>query len=140
MNSSGAIGDNDPAAVQGKFDAVANENDPQRTLDCTDPFNVCDGNVIAYTVIATTNIYFCDIFFDEVPLEQLCTGQTSVSARNVYAGTVLHELTHAVASTDDVTYGCENDQNLDAPNQLVNADSYNCFATQAWQDTQCYNA
>jgi deuterolysin len=94
------------------------------SLSCTDDYGVCDGNVIAYTVIATTDIYYCDIFFDEVPSTELCGG-TTVANRNVRGGTTLHELTHATSGTDDITYGCAADQALSASQQLDNADNYN---------------
>lgn len=35
------------------------------------------------------------------------------------------KLTHAVAGTDDVTYGCSADQSLSNSNKLINADNYN---------------
>ncbi|KAL1746268.1 Deuterolysin metalloprotease family-domain-containing protein [Schizophyllum fasciatum] len=129
-------GSNSPSSVSSKFSAVASESDSSRTLNCSDPYGVCDGNVIAYTVIATTDIYFCDIFYDEEPSENLCTG-TTVAARNIRGGTTLHELTHAVADTDDVTYGCSADQALSDSQSLINADNYNCFSTQVYQNTQC---
>ncbi|KAL0576775.1 hypothetical protein V5O48_005218 [Marasmius crinis-equi] len=110
--------------VSGVFTAVANEDSSTRTLGCTDPAGVCKEHVIAYTT-TDTNIYFCDIFFQEVPQSSLCTGATTVAARSVRGATVLHELTHAVANTDDVVYGCANDQALSASQSRVNADSYN---------------
>ncbi|KIY68667.1 zincin [Cylindrobasidium torrendii FP15055 ss-10] len=124
------------SSVSSKLSAVANENSSSRTLSCSDPYSVCDGNVIAYTLTSTTNIYFCSIFYNEVATSRLCSG-TSVASRNIRGGTTLHELTHAVASTDDVTYGCANDQALSASNKLRNADNYNCFVTQVYASTQC---
>ncbi|KAF9266077.1 zincin [Marasmius fiardii PR-910] len=103
-----------------------------RTLSCTDPAGACDGNVIAYTVISTTDIYYCDIFFDEVDSEELCNGDTTPAARNIRGGTTLHELTHALANTDDITYGCNNDKALSASQQIDNADNFNCFATEVY--------
>jgi len=47
---------NDPSAVSDILDGVATEDDSSRTLSCTDEYDVCDGNVIAYTLIATTNV------------------------------------------------------------------------------------
>ncbi|KAK7464141.1 hypothetical protein VKT23_006305 [Stygiomarasmius scandens] len=136
-------GSNSPSEIAGVFNAVANENDASRTqvpflvpLSCTDDLGVCDGNVIAYTVVSTTNIYFCDIFFDEVPSDSLCTG-TSVASRNIRGGTVLHEMTHAVAGTTDIIYGCDQDIALDDEESAANADNYNCFSTQAFANTQC---
>lgn len=111
------------------------------SLSCVDSYNVCSGGVIAYTVIATTNvskrvfinshltdnfvqIYYCSIFFNEVATGSLCSG-TSVASRNIRGGTTLHELTHALSGTDDVTYGCAADQALSDSNKLKNADNFN---------------
>ncbi|KAJ6596614.1 hypothetical protein B0H10DRAFT_1827991 [Mycena sp. CBHHK59/15] len=110
--------------VTSVLNAVANESSSTRTLSCTDTFGVCTAGVIAYTVISTTNIYFCSIFFSEVPSTSLCSG-TSVASRNVRGGTTLHELTHATSGTDDVIYGCASDQALSDANSVINADNYN---------------
>ncbi|KAK0447679.1 Metalloprotease [Armillaria borealis] len=118
------------------LNAAASESSSSRTLSCDDTYNVCDGNVIAYTVISTTNIYFCDTFFDEVTTTALCSG-TTVAARNVRGGTTLHELTHAIANTDDITYGCSADQALSDSQSAINADNYNCFTTQVFQNEEC---
>ncbi|KIM29274.1 hypothetical protein M408DRAFT_68091 [Serendipita vermifera MAFF 305830] len=118
---------------------VANENSSTRTLGCSDPYAVCDGNVIAYTVIATTNIYFCNIFYNEVATTSLCTG-TTIASRNIRGGTVLHEITHATSDTDDIGYGCAYDKNLaiSSPSRAaINADNYNCFATEIYASSQC---
>lgn len=118
------------------LNAVASEGSSSRTLSCTDSFGACTSGVIAYTVISTTNIYFCSIFFNEVPTANLCSG-TSVASRNVRGGTTLHELTHAVGGTDDITYGCSADQALSDANSVANADNYNCFTTQVYANTRC---
>ncbi|PFH47135.1 hypothetical protein AMATHDRAFT_152893 [Amanita thiersii Skay4041] len=127
---------NPTSTVISVLNAVANENSSSRTLNCNDPLGACTSGVIAYTVISTTNIYYCSIFYNEVPTSSLCTG-TSVSSRSVRGGTTLHELTHAVAGTTDVIYGCANDIALSASNSIRNADNYNCFTTQVYQNTQC---
>ncbi|KAJ6530985.1 hypothetical protein DFH09DRAFT_933958, partial [Mycena vulgaris] len=85
------------------------------SLSCVDSFGVCDGNVIAYTVISTNNIYCCSIFFNEGASTSLCSG-TSVASCNIRGGTTLHELTHAVGNTDDIVYGCASDQALSDAN------------------------
>ncbi|KAJ7486786.1 Metalloprotease [Mycena latifolia] len=118
------------------LNAVANEASSSRTLSCVDSFGACSSGVIAYTVIATTNIYFCSIFFNEVASTSLCSG-TTVASRNIRGGTTLHELTHAVADTDDVIYGCASDQALSDANAVRNADNYNCFTTQVYANTVC---
>jgi len=118
------FGSNPTSSVVSKFNAVANENSSSRTLSCSDPYSVCGGGVIAYTLISTTNIYYCSIFYNEVASGSLCSG-TTVNARNIRGGTTLHELTHAVAGTDDVGYGCPANQGLSDSNKLINADNYN---------------
>ncbi|KAJ7063891.1 Metalloprotease [Mycena amicta] len=118
------------------FNAVSSENNSSRTLSCVDRFNACSAGVIAYEDVVTTNIYFCGIFFYQEDTDQLC-GRTTVEARDVRGGITLHELTHAVAKTDDVVYGCDEDQALSDSDAIRNADSFNCFATQVYADTQC---
>jgi deuterolysin len=78
------------------------------SLTCNQKFGYCRGGVIAYTVISTgqvclfalfvdielstiSQIYFCDIFFSQVPTPSLCTG-TTVESRNIRGGTTLHEV------------------------------------------------
>ncbi|KAK0492380.1 Metalloprotease [Armillaria luteobubalina] len=99
------------STIRGVFNNVASESSRSRT----------------YTFVAS---------FSEVPSTNLCRG-TSVASRNVRGGTTLHELTHATSGTDDVIYGCANDQALSDANQRINADNYNCFSTQVYQNTQC---
>jgi deuterolysin len=129
-------GTNSATTVRGRFTTVANENSSSRTLSCTDTYGACSSGVIAYTLIATTNIYVCSIFFNEVTTSRLCSG-TTVASRNIRGGTILHEMTHATSGTDDVTYGCSADQALSTANKLKNADNYNCFSTQVYASTQC---
>lgn len=124
------------STVTGILNAVANENSSSRTLSCVDTYGGCSSGVIAYTVISTTNIYFCSIFFNEATTASLCSG-TTVASRNARGGTVLHELTHAVGGTDDITYGCSADQALSNSQKVANADNYNCFTTQVYANTAC---
>ncbi|KAG7095528.1 hypothetical protein E1B28_006265 [Marasmius oreades] len=125
------------STVRSVLSNVANENSSTRTLDCRDALGACTSGVIAYTVISTTNVYFCSIFFQEVAQSRLCDGGTTVAARNIRGATVLHELTHATSGTDDIAYGCSTDRSLSASQSADNADNYNCFSSQVWQDTQC---
>ncbi|KAK0491609.1 Metalloprotease [Armillaria novae-zelandiae] len=118
------------------LDAAASESSSSRTLNCDDIYNLCDGNIVSYTVVSTTNIYFCDVFFNEVNVTELCSG-TTVAARNVRGGTMLHELTHAIANTDEITIGCSADQALSDSDAAVNADNYNCFTTQVFENEEC---
>ncbi|KAL1668256.1 hypothetical protein GGF50DRAFT_46941 [Schizophyllum commune] len=126
----------DVSANKVKSIADFSKNDDSRTLNCNDELGACSQGVIAYTVIATTNIYFCDIFYDEVETTQLCSG-TTVDERNIRGGTTLHELTHALSDTEDVGYGCAADQELSDSEKISNADNFNCFSTQVYADTQC---
>ncbi|KAF8885804.1 Deuterolysin metalloprotease family-domain-containing protein [Infundibulicybe gibba] len=116
------------------LNAVASESSSSRTLSCVDSLGACSSGVIAYTVISTTNIYFCSIFFNEVATANLCSG-TTVASRNARGGTTLHELTHAVGGTDDIQYGCAADQALSDANSVANADNFNCFTTQVYANT-----
>jgi len=133
------FGSSSTSTVRSVFTAVAGESSSSRTLNCSDPYGACTSGVIAYTLIATTNIYFCSPFYSEVTTSRLCSG-TSVASRNIRGGTTLHELTHALSGTTDVGYGCSYDQSLASSNPSQarsNADNYNCFATQVYASTQC---
>uniref|UniRef100_A0A0W0FLS9 Methionine aminopeptidase n=1 Tax=Moniliophthora roreri TaxID=221103 RepID=A0A0W0FLS9_MONRR len=66
---------NSASSIANVFNAVASESG-SRPLSCSDPYGVCTGGVIAYTVISTTNIYFCSIFYNEVTTSRLCSGTT----------------------------------------------------------------
>ncbi|KIM28816.1 hypothetical protein M408DRAFT_133737 [Serendipita vermifera MAFF 305830] len=120
--------------------AVSTESSATRTLDCTDPYGGCTTGVLAYTLTSTTNIYYCPVFFTEVPLSYLCSGLSTVASRDTAGGTTLHELTHALANTEDYQYGCSTDRALAASSPsaaMGNADNYNCFATEVYVQTQC---
>ncbi|KAG6909167.1 hypothetical protein DXG01_001794 [Tephrocybe rancida] len=88
------------------------------------------------SAVANENSSSRTIFFNEVATTSLCSG-TTVASRNIRGGTTLHELTHAVGNTDDVTYGCSADQALSDANSVINADNYNCFTTQIYANTKC---
>ncbi|KAL1742755.1 hypothetical protein HDZ31DRAFT_42548 [Schizophyllum fasciatum] len=127
-----------PDVASSKVKSISDfsKDDASRTLNCSDELNACEDGVIAYTVTATTNVYFCDIFFDEVQTDRLCAG-TTVAERNIRGGTVLHELTHALKGTEDVGYGCKANTKLSDEEKISNADNFNCFSTQVYADTKC---
>lgn len=78
-------------------------------------------NVIAYTYKGSTVIYLCSLYRTE----------PNTKGANTKVGTVLHELTHAVARTDDLTYGQSNCAALarSQPSRAIqNADNYRCFS------------
>ncbi|ESK90392.1 deuterolysin metalloprotease family protein [Moniliophthora roreri MCA 2997] len=130
---------NDPNTVAGVFNGVATENSAQRTIDCSDPYGYCSSRGwIAYALYAPPgNVYVCPPFFSQVPQNDLCTGATTVNNRNQRGAIILHELTHAISGTVDVNYGCPVDEQLNANDQLRNADNYNCFGAWVWQATRC---
>ncbi|KAI0818708.1 Metalloprotease [Irpex lacteus] len=134
------FGNSSTTTVRNVLNNVANENASNRTLDCSDPHDQCDGNVVAYTwhsgSTGRSDIYFCSIFYRQVTTSKLCSG-TSATSRNFRGGTVLHELTHATSRTHDFAYGCVTDQSLSPSQAAMNADSYNCFATQVYAATKC---
>ena len=78
-------------------------------------------NVIAYTYKGSTVIYLCTLYRSE----------PNTKGSNTKVGTVLHEFTHAVARTDDITYGQSNCAALarSQPSRAIqNADNYRCFS------------
>ena len=80
----------------------------------------CGSSVYAYTFKGTTTVWMCDLFWSAPAV-----------GTDSKAGTVLHELTHAIARTDDITYGQPNCRQLavNNPDQAVqNADSHEYHA------------
>ncbi len=80
----------------------------------------CGGSVFAYTFKGTTTVWMCDLFWSAPPV-----------GTDSKAGTVVHELTHAVAFTDDITYGQSNCRQLainNPDNAVKNADSHEYYA------------
>jgi hypothetical protein len=80
----------------------------------------CGGSVYAYTYKGTTTVWMCDLFWSAPPV-----------GTDSKAGTVVHELTHAVAFTDDITYGQSNCRQLasnNPDNAVKNADNHEYYA------------
>lgn len=96
---------------------------------CTDPYSYCSGNLIAYTYWTTggyeqvRNVYYCPRYFEMMSADS--TGCHSQSQ----ASNVLHEMTHALAETDDFGYGFDAIMALSADQAIANADTYALFAT-----------
>ena len=77
-------------------------------------------NVIAYTYKASTTIYVCALYRSEPDIKGV----------NTKLGTIVHEFTHAVAYTDDITYGQQQCRSLaySKPEDAIrNADNYHYF-------------
>lgn len=80
----------------------------------------CEANVFAYTYHGSRVIYFCDAYF-HAPI----TGSDSKM------GTIVHEMSHAVAYTDDIAYGkqdCKDLARYDPSSAIKNADNYEYFS------------
>lgn len=80
----------------------------------------CQSNWYAYTYQGTTTIWFCGAFWN-----------APAKGTDLKAGTVLHEHSHATASTDDIAYGqssCKNLAITTPASAIKNADSYEYFA------------
>jgi deuterolysin len=91
---------------------------------CTDQYQDCSSNVLAYTIPSLSIIVDCPIYFSALPaLTKSCHAQDQ-------ATTTLHESTHLsqVGGTDDLGYGYAAATKLSTANALNNADSYALFA------------
>jgi deuterolysin len=116
--------------VAERFTAVAADckttaSGPTRTY-CTDVYNGCASNVLAYTLPAYNYIAYCPLFFDNLPaLTDRCHSQDQ-------ATTVLHEETHApdvyAPGTLDNAYGYNAAMDLSSKDAINNADTYALYA------------
>ncbi len=80
----------------------------------------CKGNIVAYTYHGSTTLYLCAGYFSAPT-----TGSDSKM------GTIVHEMSHAVAYTEDYKYGPSDCQALakNYPDMAINnADNYEYFA------------
>ena len=80
----------------------------------------CERDDYAYTYSGTTTVYFCSAYFSAPTL-----------GSNSKMGTIVHEMSHAVAYTDDIEYGAEDCKALakEYPSQAIkNADNYEYFS------------
>ena len=78
-------------------------------------------NVIAYTYKGSTTIFVCSLY----------RAEPDVKGTDTKLGTIVHELSHAVAYTDDIIYGRTSCLNLarTSPDQAIrNADNYHYFS------------
>lgn len=106
-------------------DCAATQSGPTRTY-CTDVYDGCASNVLAYTLPAYNYIAYCPLFFDNLPaLTNRCHNQDQ-------ATTVLHEETHApdvyAPGTLDNAYGYDAAMDLSSDAAVNNADTYALYA------------
>jgi hypothetical protein len=89
----------------------------------------CERNWYAYTYRKTRVIYLCEELWMNISDTGLTHGLKSK------VDTLVHELTHAIAGTDDIVYGVSNCLRLaatDRDNAVINADNYSHFSREAW--------
>ena len=85
------------------------------------PICAKSGALVAYTYKRSTTIYLCRMYRD----------QPDIKGYNTKLGTIIHELSHAVAFTDDLVYGSRECMDLakDQPEMAIrNADNYHYFS------------
>ena len=79
----------------------------------------CEVNVYAYTYYGSDTIYLCDSYI-----------YAQAYGYNSKFGTIVHEMTHAVAGTKDLAYGeydCLNLAQTNPNSAVMNADNYEYF-------------
>lgn len=82
---------------------------------------LCERNWYAYTYHYTDTVYLCEILWTN-------TTDTGVDGK---VGTLVHELSHAIAETIDIEYGqiaCLELAKNNPDNTIINADSYSFFS------------
>lgn len=116
--------------VSARFAAVATEcgssTSGKTTQYCTDVYDGCDSNTLAYTLPSQNLVVNCPIYFSALPvLSDTCHEQDM-------ATTTLHEYTHApgvyAPGTKDNGYGYAAATALSSALAVDNADSYALYA------------
>ncbi|TVY40404.1 Neutral protease 2-like protein [Lachnellula subtilissima] len=100
---------------------------------CTDVYDYCESNVLAYTIPSTNEIVNCPLYYSDLPLlSSTCHAQDR-------ATTSLHEMTHAPATyspgTDDNAYGYSASIALSSASAVLNADTYALYANGTYSNT-----
>jgi deuterolysin len=116
--------------VADRLTAVADEcsstTSGATTYYCTDIYNGCASNVLAYTLPSTNEVVNCPLYFNDLPnLTSSCHAQDQST-------TTLHEFTHAPGvyspGTADNGYGYDAATALSSAKAVLNADSYALYA------------
>jgi len=116
--------------VAARLSAVANEcsssSGGATTLWCSDIYNACDSNTLAYTSPSDNVVVSCPLYFSNLPvITRSCHAQDM-------ATTTLHEFTHAQGvfspGTDDNAYGYSASVSLSSGAAVLNADTFALYA------------
>lgn len=114
------FGTGNATVVDNKYQTIAQGmSQKQITYNLQDVHSECSFGTIAYTYKNSTTVYLCSLFFTFFG-----TWQTSPEDQSQ---TVVHELSHAIASTDDYVYGewaCEELAVSNPDEAIDNADNY----------------
>lgn len=123
--------DSTRSEVAERFRKVADEcsssSEGILTSSCTDQRQHCQGNILAYTHWEIQGekreggTCYCRSYFELEASSGSCGEQSQGS-------NTLHETTHAVIDTQDVTYGLDNVKGLSSSQALQNADTYTFYA------------
>ncbi|KAJ6481543.1 hypothetical protein C8R47DRAFT_1134745 [Mycena vitilis] len=102
----------------------------------------CDRGALAHTdyragSTTAVRINFCDLFFTLPHANKVCGDPLNNDDGDSFGGATLHELTHALSGTDDYAYGCAFVSDLPDNQKIDNAETYDCFAAQAYRTLQC---
>jgi len=122
---------------QNIFTNVANDN--SLTLSCTDPAYICGNSGVDAYSLGSPNIYFCSIFYNQVPTSSLCSG-TTVDYGSIRGATMIRQVTRALSDTSNGESGCSDARSLASSNPdfaIWNSGNYRCFAIQVYANTQC---
>jgi len=116
--------------VAARLSAVAQEcsssTSGATTQYCSDVYNACDSNTLAYTQPSNDVVVNCPLYFSYLPvISQSCHAQDM-------ATTTLHEYTHAPGvyspGTEDNAYGYDASIQLSSSQAVLNADTYALYA------------
>jgi deuterolysin len=122
------------ARLKAVAEDCASQNSGATTTSCSDTYQGCSSQVLAYTVVQRDAVVLCPAFFELLPpLANGCHAQDQ-------ATTIIHENTHAPAvyspGTSDNGYGYAAATSLSSSQALANADSYALYANAIYLDCE----
>ena len=122
------FGSNAIENITSNFLTIVDEGTAPGALSCSDPFNICrDTPSVAYN--SGQDIYYCNSFYSQLPLSSLCTGETTVSARNIRGGTTLRQLAGSlIFGMQSPGLSCSDSQQIPVREQIRTDDNYEVSA------------